>query len=342
VHHAAFGYLQNIGFENIYFSQLDFVELETFIIHIIFAGVIFFICGLWAYQLKKYNEIQILQTVQMARLHKEALLSNERKLNQEALEKANSELRKTNQELDRFVYSVSHDLRSPLTSMLGLIEISEDEIEDQFIIRNFEMLKTSINKLDSFIGDIINYSRNSRQEIMKQEIDFEEMLAEVRSNMKYLNKHKRMIEISLEITNDNAFVSDRQRLSIVLNNLVSNAIRYQDLQTPDPAVNVTIDTRENETSILIKDNGVGIKKEFHEKIFNMFYRVSRNSEGSGLGLYIVKETVEKLKGRIEVESEPGVGTAFKIHIPNLASQGNIHETFMNDQMVLSQPIEKTI
>jgi signal transduction histidine kinase len=315
-HHAGFGYLQNIGFDKIYFTQLDFLGLQTFIIHIILAAVIFFICGLWGYQLKKYNEIQIMHTIEMAKLQKEALLSIERKKNEEALEASNKELTKSNQELDKFVYSVSHDLRAPLTSMLGIIEISEDCTEDTYVRKNLSLLKSSINKLDTFIGDILNYSRNSRLEVIKEEINFQEMLNDVISNLKYMNCRNRMLDINVDVTHNSNFISDRHRVNIILNNLISNAIRYQNIKETNPFVNIKVSVVNDGASIMIKDNGIGIKKEFHERIFNMFYRVSKKSEGSGLGLYIVKETINKLSGTIEVESELEMGTTFNIFLPN--------------------------
>lgn len=315
-HHATFGYLQNTGLENIYFTQLNSLELETFIIHIILAGGIFFICGLWGYQLKKYNEIQILQSAEMSKLQKEAILSIERKRNEEVLQKSNNELIKSNQELDKFVYSVSHDLRAPLTSMLGLIELSEDGNEDPFIEKNLSLVKASINKLDGFIGDILKYSRNSRLEVMMEEINFKEMLEGIISDHLYMTRYKPIVEIGVEIKNDTVLISDRHRLTVILNNLISNAIRYQNPTSTNPFIKIEIATTTIETIILIKDNGVGIKKEMFSKIFEMFFRVSQSSEGSGLGLYIVKQTIEKLKGIIEIESELGKGTSFTIRLPN--------------------------
>lgn len=317
IHHAVFGYLQNSGVENVYFTQLDTLELQTFIIHITLAGIIFFVCALWAYQLKKYSERQIIQTVEMTKLQKEAQVLRERKLNEEALEKSNKQLTKSNKELDKFVYSVSHDLRAPLTSMLGLIEITEDEVNDEYVSNNMGMLKASIHKLDGFILDILNYSRNARQEITMEEINFKELLEDIMTNLRYMNRDKKMVEINVDVMNQNTFVSDKQRINIIMNNILSNAIKYHDPKSPKPYVNVKIDTTVAETLITVSDNGVGVKKELHDKIFDMFYRVSHNSDGSGLGLYIVKESIEKLNGTIEVESELGIGTAFNIHLPNL-------------------------
>jgi PAS domain S-box-containing protein len=250
-----------------------------------------------------------------------AIVSNfrdisERKDAEQNLLNQNIELTKTNSELDKFVYSVSHDLRAPLCSMLGVVEIAQEDTNEELILEHLQMLKTNIKKLDGFILDILNYSRNSRMEVKKEEINLKELLNEVTQNLKFMGDNNRQIDFKIEI-NDNAIVhSDKSRLNMIFNNLVSNAIRYQNSQIPNPFVGIKIDTSDTETGIIIQDNGIGIRKELHQKIFDMFYRVSEESVGSGLGLYIVKESVKKLNGNIEVNSEVGKGSTFIIKIPN--------------------------
>ncbi|MCW3124048.1 MAG: arcB 3 [Flavipsychrobacter sp.] len=313
VHHALFGYLQYIGYDKIYFTQLDYMTLQTFIIHGILATIIFFICGLWAYHFKKYSESHIEQTFEMGRLQED-------KLQKEELERTNTELIKSNKELDRFVYSVSHDLRAPLSSMLGVIGISETVTDDPFMIKNMSMLKLSITKLDGFIKDILDYSRNSRTEIGKEEIHFNDLLHDITNNLKHMcANEKKQIDIRTSIKNGIPFHSDKSRITIILSNLISNAMRYHHPDVADPFIEIGVAVSENAAAIVIKDNGIGIDKMHQEKIFEMFYRVSTKSVGSGLGLYIVKETMEKLGGTIRLTSEPGKGTEFNLIIPNLVA-----------------------
>ncbi len=314
VHHALFGYLQYIGYDKIYFTQLDYMTLQTFIIHGILATIIFFICGLWAYQFKKYSESHIEQTFEVGRLQED-------KLQKEELERTNTELIKSNKELDRFVYSVSHDLRAPLSSMLGVIGISEAVTDDPFMVKNMSMLKLSITKLDGFIKDILDYSRNSRTEIRKDEIHFSELLNDITNDLKHMlcSNESKPIDIKTIVKNGIPFHSDKSRVTIILNNLISNAIRYHQPDVPDPFIEIGITISEHAATIIIKDNGIGIDKVHQQKIFEMFYRVSTKSVGSGLGLYIVKETMEKLGGTIQLTSEPGKGTEFKLNIPNLVA-----------------------
>ncbi len=309
VHHASFGYLQYIGYDKIYFTQLPYMTLQTFIIHGILATIVFYICGLWAYNLKKHTQHSIEQTFEMGRLQEE-------QLQKEALERSNEELKKANRELDRFVYSVSHDLRAPLASMMGVISICEGEVLDAFMLKNIGMLKKSVNKLDGFIMDILDYSRNSRLEVKKEEIHFDQLLHDITDNLKFMSGEQKQVELKTSINNGLVFYSDKTRLSIILNNLISNAIRYQNPKAPNPYVEIEVKVSEHEASISVKDNGIGITKENQDKVFEIFYRISKNSVGSGLGLYIVKESIEKLSGRIELISEIGIGSEFKIYIPN--------------------------
>ncbi len=235
---------------------------------------------------------------------------------EEKLKHRNSELMKSNMELDKFVYSVSHDLRAPLSSMLGVIGISEEETNEPSTKDHLHMLKASIKKLDLSIRDILDYSRNSRMEVNRESIDLKELLKDITENLKCQSNSRNKVKIDVEMDENHPLVSDKNRLNIILNNLISNAITYQDPLKDDPLVSIKVDTSDTETNIIVKDNGIGISKELQEKIFDMFFRGSENSDGSGLGLYIVKESVEKLNGTINVNSIPGKGSEFRILIPN--------------------------
>jgi len=200
--------------------------------------------------------------------------------------------------------------------MRGVIEISEELTKDNLVLKHFGMLKASISKLDGFIGDILNYSRNSRQEVKAEEINFKEILADITKNLMYMAPAHRQVDIDVKVNDEKLFFSDRRRINVVLNNLIANSIRYQNPAVKNPYVKVEVKTTKSNVNIVVKDNGIGISKEFHPRIFDMFYRVSELSEGSGLGLYIVKETIHKLEGEIDLESELGAGTTFNIRIPN--------------------------
>ena len=189
-------------------------------------------------------------------------------------------------------------------------------MEDASIVNYLEMMKGSVNKLDSLISDIINFSRNARLGLTPESINFKELVGDSFEHLKYMSESNK---IRQEITIDphQCFYSDPKRLVILLNNLISNAFRYHDLEKPDPYIKVGVSFEKGQAVITISDNGKGIDPDHIQSIFEMFFRATTDSEGSGLGLYIVKETAEKLHGTVEVESELGEGTTFTLVIPNL-------------------------
>lgn len=226
------------------------------------------------------------------------------------------ELQKTNHELDHFVYSVSHDLRSPLASILGLLNVAEMENPNPAFGNYFTMIRSSAIQMDGFIKDILDYSRNARMELHAEKIDFETLFVETQENFRMIKGADR-IKIETQIPIDFEFYSDKARLGIILNNLMSNAIKYQDYHKPISQVNISV--RQAYQGVLLKfqDNGIGVEPKHLDKIFNMFYRASENSKGSGLGLYIAQQTVTKLGGTISVKSVFGEFTEFEIVIPRL-------------------------
>ncbi len=228
----------------------------------------------------------------------------------------NRDLEKVNSELDSFVYRVSHDLRAPLTSILGLISLMKIETNHEKISEYIGLQEKSVKKLDMFIKEIINLSRNSRLGITVSNIDFDELLNEIFESQHY-TKDAEEIKRICEIEDGLSFFTDRQRLSIILNNLISNSLKYMDPQEKDPFVKVQVAMEKEECIIRVSDNGIGISEVYLPKIFEMFFRATKDFSGSGLGLYIVKETVEKLKGRISVKSKTREGSTFQVRLPNL-------------------------
>ena len=239
----------------------------------------------------------------------------ERKINEEKVREQNTDLKKLNAELDRFVYSASHDLRAPLSSILGLIDIAEMEIKDPQPLHYFAMMKGSINRLNRFIQDIIDYSKNARLEVAKEAIDFRELVNEVNEDLKYMEGAEK-IKFIFDLDEAAVVYSDRKRIKILLSNLLGNAIKYHNLNQDEPFIKISTHLQSAKLAKLcIEDNGIGIAKEHLEKVFDMFYRASYKSAGSGLGLYIVKEIVQKLQGTISVDSELNKGTKFNILLP---------------------------
>ncbi len=230
----------------------------------------------------------------------------------------NMDLEKANAELDRFVYSVSHDLRAPLTNVMGLLYILEngsEEARSQIV----EKIKNTLNRLDVLIKTILEYSRNARLQIKPSTIDIKSLVEDAWDYYSYI-KGAGKVKLNLEITEDSPFVSDKDRINIIINNLISNAVKYIDQGKENPYVHVQVKINKEKAFIKFEDNGIGIKSEFKDKIFDMFFRGTEISDGSGLGLYLVKEVISYLNGKIEVDSKPDEGTTFFIELPNLISK----------------------
>jgi signal transduction histidine kinase len=247
-------------------------------------------------------------------------MARKRKQDEEALRRQNEELIKINRELDSFVYSVSHNLRAPLASVLGLVHVAK--LEDQKYNFNFspylKMIEQSVNRLDDTIKEILDYSRNARSPLTLSPINLEKLVNECFDKLKYLDRYadiKKIVEIKL----DTPFYSDQYRLTTILHSLISNAILYCDDKKPKKILSieaVSID-HGSKVRITVTDNGIGIDSNYIHMIYNMFFRATDESKGAGLGLYIVKETLEKLNGTVTVHSDFGKETSFVITVPNV-------------------------
>lgn len=232
-------------------------------------------------------------------------------------EQANHQLSQVNRELDSFVYSVSHDLSAPLKSIKGLVTITR--MEPQSFLEYLGKIEKSVDRLEDFISEVLDYSRTSRKEPVQEELSLRELVAEINDKFSYLEGFER-IRFSLAFDADHVR-SDRFLLRIALSNLISNAIKYQKrYEGHTPAIRIRSFRSHENLVIEIADNGEGIPTEIQDKIFNMFYRGTLNSSGAGLGLYIAREAVQKLGGRIELSSQRGEGSVFSVHLPAEAAQ----------------------
>lgn len=238
----------------------------------------------------------------------QALLEKEQFLVQQ-----NEQLEKVNQELDRFVYSVSHDLRSPLSSILGLTNLAKRANTHEERQEYLSMIEGRIKVQDQFIHDIMEYSRNVRTHVSITEVNVTQLIREVNDGLRFVDGASR---ITFQIPHEEVVVrSDLHRLNVILSNLIGNAIKYHDLQKEGPYVKIDVKLDEDYLWLEIADNGHGIDFEHQTKVFDMFYRATELSKGSGLGLYIVKEAIAKLGGSIELNSVPREGTRFRVSLP---------------------------
>ena len=236
---------------------------------------------------------------------------NQRK---EILQK-NEELEKINLELDNFVYSISHDLRSPILSIKGLAKLVLESKDLNLENRHFiDMIMTSASRQDNTIQEILEYARNSRVTVSNTEFDFTEMVQTIFDDLKFSTECE--TELFIYPAAKTVINSDQVRINMLLKNLIGNSIKYSSKLTTS-WVKVNLESEQNNYKITIQDNGEGIAKKHLDHVFDMFYRATTKSVGTGLGLYICKDIIKKLGGEIGIESEPGVGTTMTLRISNL-------------------------
>jgi len=224
------------------------------------------------------------------------------------------ELKVRNTELDNFVYKVSHDLRAPLSSVLGLVNLAQHPGNEDDPKAYLKIIGEKVNQLDHFISDVLSHSKNLKLDIKKGQIHFDEIVDTAFRNLSYMEGADQ-IHKEVQITGSD-FYSDPWRIEEIFRNLISNAIKYRKMDNTLHEIKISITIEQNQAIISFRDNGIGINRQNLNKIFDMFYRASEQSGGSGLGLYIVKNAVEKLGGRVTVGSEPGQYTIFEIVLPN--------------------------
>nr|MCU0450312.1 HAMP domain-containing histidine kinase [Bernardetiaceae bacterium] len=258
-----------------------------------------------------------------------------------ALEARNQELTKLNRELDQFVYSVSHDLRAPVASMRGLVELLRAENQDPRLDVYIQMQQTSLLKQDQFIHNLVDFSRNERLPLVPQEIALADLVQTSAAQQGH-QPSPTTVQIETDIAQTAPFYSDQRRLGVIFNNLIANALRYQQPNHATPWLKVTGQANHQQAVIQFTDNGIGIAAEHQLRVFDMFYRASEQSVGSGLGLYIVKETLAKLGGQISLSSTLGRGSSFTVTLPNLAPQpivsSPVHHHYAPHSSVLAPAI----
>lgn len=222
------------------------------------------------------------------------------------------DLRTRNHELNNFVYKVSHDIRAPLSSIKGLINLSK--IENNYE-RHLSKIEGRVDHLDGFIRDILSHSRNLNTDVVIEKVNLQKMVKEWIKELEYMSVST-AIEKKISISGED-FFTDKTRLSEIVRNLISNAIKYHDASKKSRFIKITGKITKKKAKLVFEDNGIGISKKYLKEIFKMFYRATEEAEGSGIGLYIVKQSLENIGGNIKVKSKLRVGSRFKVEIPNL-------------------------
>lgn len=225
-------------------------------------------------------------------------------------------LKDSNNELDAFVYKASHDLKGPLASIIGLTNIAKDEIRDERALEYFEMIRKSTSRLDTILLDLIDVTRINKATLESRPVKLPKLIDDVINSLKHQPQSEH-IRFNVNLNGVDSFVSDSKLLTSIFQNLIGNSINYHDPNKDESFIEINAQQTPQGLTFQVMDNGLGIPKRLQSKVFEMFYRGNTRSKGSGLGLYIVKNSIEKLQGTCKLESEEGVGTIFSFHLPYL-------------------------
>jgi signal transduction histidine kinase len=258
------------------------------------------------------NVIIILVIVASSMASAGIMISNLTNSRNKIIEQNNS-LQAINAGLDKFVYNVTHDLRSPVASLSGLIDLIDDETDMEHIRMYTSLMKESLSRQDNFIAEMLAFIKSKHTGVAKQECSLETIV----DNVIALNSYKRgdkEVKIFKEISLVN-IESDALKIQVILNNLVSNSIKYSDFKKSEQWVRVRTYMSESKAMIEVQDNGIGIRQKDQERIFDKFYLSGDNTRSTGIGLYLVKDAVTQLNGEIVVKSEPGVSSTFLVSLP---------------------------
>ncbi|WP_215223006.1 hybrid sensor histidine kinase/response regulator [Echinicola shivajiensis] len=232
------------------------------------------------------------------------------------LKEKNQRLKKMHSEMNQFVYSLSHELRGPLMSISGVSKLAKMECTDNRILEYFEMIDSATFKLDDFIYKMLDFYRSTKIDNVITSIDFNELLGQ--QCEAYNNKWDLSdIQLEVNVNQEEKFDSDEAKLRVIFNNLFSNAYKFQQEGNPDKFIKVDVQVQGGNAIIEVSDNGIGIDEKYQKEVFELFHRATQKNVGAGIGLYMVKESVEQLEGDIELNSAVGGGTSFKITIPSL-------------------------
>ncbi len=223
-------------------------------------------------------------------------------------------IEKKNLELDSFFYRVSHDLKGPITSLLGLDFAAREEVKDKTALGYFDIFHSQVRRINNILDELIKITRMNHQSDVKQPIDFNKMVTDCISSYQYLGNFIH-VEFKTEIDERINYEAEWAFVNTIIQNLIENSIKYANIDQDQPVTKIRVSENDQEVIIVVEDNGIGMDEETRSRIFEMFYQANHLTEGTGLGMYILSRALEKLKGNLEVRSELNKGSRFTITLP---------------------------
>ncbi len=226
-----------------------------------------------------------------------------------------SKLIEKNEELQLFMYRASHDLKGPLSTAKGLIKFALQECKDENVLNYIRLIEKTNNKLDDILSELMEIVLIKEGAVEKSNIDLKALINDVINLNGIVLDNALKIDIQQKVDVKSAVHTDEKLLKIILRNVFNNSVKYSSAKAEKPFVKIEMCEQNNHLNMKITDNGIGVRKEHLSKVFDMFFRATDHSTGSGLGLYITQNAVEKLKGSIDLKSKEGQGTEVTIKIP---------------------------
>lgn len=226
-----------------------------------------------------------------------------------------SDLKALNKNLESFAFRVSHDLLSPVNALKTLVSLIEEETKEENTLEYIRLVKNRVSHLDQTIRNNLKNSKTNVAELQISCISVEETIKEAAEIFSYEMKTSG-IRFEINIEQKEPFFSDKFRLNSLFENLIANAVKYQNKACTNKEIVVKGYCGNEKLKLMISDNGIGIAAAYQDRIFDQFFRASDTTQGYGIGLYIVKQTVEILEGSVQVKSAQDTGTCFILELKN--------------------------
>ena len=234
----------------------------------------------------------------------------------EERKRTEKELQLSNRELNTFIYKTSHDLKGPVTSLQGLLQVADLDVKDPEARNYLSMLNERTELLDRILASLIRVTEIRQDDVDRKEIQFDQLIDEVLTDINGFNGADK-VEKVVEIDTNKPFHSDRGMVATIIQQLSLNAIKFSQSNGEPSRLILKVNENADGINLSVKDNGIGIPEDQQTQVFDMFFKGTQQVNGAGLGLYMVQNAVSKLKGKINLESEENKGTVIDISLPDL-------------------------